>query len=130
MGEAQRGKNSKRSATAEDRLVGENVRALRTEAGLTLTALGAELGISHQQLQKYETADNRISAGMLASIASIFKVPIDDLFLSVAAGPKSNLSNLDRARARCRRIVNSTDDLDTLALMARVLAALDRCETG
>ena len=50
-----RAKPTSRSPTEIDKLVGTNVRRVRLERGLTLSDLGEQLGISHQQLQKYET---------------------------------------------------------------------------
>ena len=54
---------SKRSPNDIDRLVGARLRSLRTVQDRTLAELGTELGISHQQLQKYETGANRMSSG-------------------------------------------------------------------
>lgn len=48
-------KRAHRKAIAADLVVGANVRQLRVDAGLTLLELAEALGISHQQLQKYET---------------------------------------------------------------------------
>ncbi len=73
---------SSRAPTDVDRLVGENVRRMRLERKATLSALSAELGISHQQLQKYETGANRLSAGMISRVAEVFGVPITSLFQS------------------------------------------------
>jgi len=48
-----------------DRHVGERVRSRRAELGLTQHDLAEMLGISYQQVQKYETGANRVSAGRL-----------------------------------------------------------------
>ena len=40
------------------------------------------LGVSHQQVQKYERGHNRISVDMLAEIAAILEVPISEFFIS------------------------------------------------
>lgn len=69
-----------RRATDIDRFVGERVRQLRTSRRLTLENLGADLGISHQQLQKYEVGTNRFSAGMLFKVAAALGVTIAELF--------------------------------------------------
>jgi len=45
--------------------VGKRVRQLRTRLQLSQTALGAQLGVTFQQIQKYEKGTNRISAGKL-----------------------------------------------------------------
>lgn len=58
-----------------DLVIGAHVRRLRADAGLKLLELEA-LGISHQQLQKYETGANRISAGMLHGLAGFPVVPV------------------------------------------------------
>ena len=49
--------------------VGERIRIRRTEMGLTQEELARQLAISYQQVQKYETGANRISAGRLYEIA-------------------------------------------------------------
>ncbi|HIF09166.1 MAG TPA: XRE family transcriptional regulator, partial [Sneathiellales bacterium] len=52
-----------------DEHVGERIRHLRTTLGLTQEQLSSALGISYQQIQKYETGANRVSAGRLYEIA-------------------------------------------------------------
>ena len=67
-----------------DRLVGQNVRRLRLERGLTQDGIASALGISYQQVQKYESGANRISAGRLFEIARFFGVEVGgDLFEDV-----------------------------------------------
>jgi transcriptional regulator with XRE-family HTH domain len=56
-------------ATRVDEYVGERIRARRTELGLTQEELANSLKISYQQVQKYETGANRVSAGRLFEIA-------------------------------------------------------------
>ena len=62
------------SATEVDRLVGDRIRRRRILMGLTQDQLGEALGISYQQVQKYETGANRVSAGRLYLIASRLEV--------------------------------------------------------
>lgn len=59
-----------------DRRIGERIRLRRTELGLTQEQLASALGISYQQVQKYENGVNRISASRLAEIAQKLEVPI------------------------------------------------------
>lgn len=63
-----------------DRLVGLRVAQLRQGAGLSQTALGDRLGISFQQVQKYEKGANRISASRLYQLTEIFGCQVNDLF--------------------------------------------------
>ena len=59
---------------ASDIAIGRRVRRKRLEAGLTQAALGTSLGVSIQQLQKYETGQNRISAARLIDIGAALGV--------------------------------------------------------
>ena len=75
-----------------DRVVGQRVRWRRRELKLTQEKLGDLLGLTFQQVQKYEKGVNRISAGRLFEIASTLTVPItyfyegvDDLLETVPA---------------------------------------------
>ncbi|MDP3749288.1 MAG: helix-turn-helix transcriptional regulator [Phenylobacterium sp.] len=56
--------------------LGLRVRARRKEAGLSLEALATDLGIAYQQVQKYETGANRISASTLYEIARALRTPV------------------------------------------------------
>jgi transcriptional regulator with XRE-family HTH domain len=60
--------------------VGERIRERRAELGLTQEDLGGTLQISYQQIQKYETGANRISAGRLFEIAAALDVGIGYFF--------------------------------------------------
>lgn len=63
-----------------DHHVGERIRLRRTELGLTQEQLADALDVSYQQIQKYETGANRISAGRIFEIARKLKVDIAYFF--------------------------------------------------
>jgi transcriptional regulator with XRE-family HTH domain len=65
-----------RGLTAADIHVGQSIRAHRLMARMSQAELGDVLGVSFQQVQKYEKGVNRISAGRLLQLAKIFRVPI------------------------------------------------------
>ena len=69
-----------------DQHVGERIRLLRTERGLTQEQLAAALEISYQQVQKYETGANRISAGRIYELARKLAVDVGWFFDGLAAG--------------------------------------------
>jgi transcriptional regulator with XRE-family HTH domain len=71
---------SNKSPDPRDLEVGRRVRAFRLQKGLSQEKLGDELGLTFQQVQKYEKGTNRIGAGRLQRIAEIFGVPIDQFF--------------------------------------------------
>jgi transcriptional regulator with XRE-family HTH domain len=58
-------------AAEVDRAVGARIREVRALSGVTLCALAERIGVTYQQLQKYETGKNRVSAGQLALIAQM-----------------------------------------------------------
>ena len=69
-----------RHPTDIDELVGRNVRLLRLNRGMTQTEVAKALSVTFQQIQKYEKGQNRISAGRLFAIASVFGVPVSAFF--------------------------------------------------
>jgi transcriptional regulator with XRE-family HTH domain len=73
-------KRKKRRPNSTDIQVGEAIRAHRLIAGLSQKDLADRLGVSFQQVQKYEKGTNRIGAGRLPQIAEIFGIPISALF--------------------------------------------------
>ena len=63
-----------------DRHVGRRVRLRRTLLGLTQQELGEQIGVTFQQIQKYERGTNRISASRLWEISRVLKVPVSFFF--------------------------------------------------
>jgi transcriptional regulator with XRE-family HTH domain len=65
--------------------VGRKVRALRLERNMSQERLGDALGLTFQQVQKYEKGANRISAGRLQRIAEILGVPTTAFFADASS---------------------------------------------
>lgn len=65
-----------RSADDVDAFVGSRVRIRRMTLGVSQEQLGAALGLTFQQIQKYEKGQNRIGAGRLFKISQILSVPV------------------------------------------------------
>ena len=63
-------------ADAFDKLIGERIRARRTELGLTQEQLAAGLEVSYQQIQKYESGASRIAASRLVAVAARLEAPV------------------------------------------------------
>jgi len=59
-----------------DRIVGQRLRWRRRELRLTQEQLGEKLGLTFQQVQKYEKGINRISAGRLYEMSQVLSVPV------------------------------------------------------
>lgn len=67
---------SSRAAGPVDRDIGQRIRARRLAVGMSQEALAAKLGVSFQQVQKYEKGTNRIAATMLINIAEALDSPV------------------------------------------------------
>lgn len=75
-----RGRLSDGSANPVDRWIGMQVRARRITLGISQTQLGDALGLSFQQIQKYERGANRIGASRLHDLTRVLLVPIGFFF--------------------------------------------------
>jgi transcriptional regulator with XRE-family HTH domain len=60
--------------------VGERVRMWRTERKISRITLGEALGVTDQQIGKYENGTNRIGASRLQQICSVLEIPVSFLF--------------------------------------------------
>lgn len=72
--------NDERSANVVDKRIGQRVRARRLEIGMSQEKLAELLGVTFQQVQKYEKGVNRIAASRLFDIASALDVTISTFF--------------------------------------------------
>ena len=78
-----------------DAVVGRTIRALRLSKGISQGALGRRLGVSFQQVQKYENGTNRIGAGRLAQVAMGLDVPMEALLQGVQATKRKSRPDQD-----------------------------------
>ena len=78
--------------------VGARLRALRAARGVSQTKLGDKLGITFQQVQKYETGTNRISASKLYDISRILNVQPNYFFEGLDNGGSDALLSRKAAR--------------------------------
>ncbi|MEY9638708.1 transcriptional regulator with XRE-family HTH domain [Bradyrhizobium japonicum] len=89
-----------KAVTPVDAYIGEKIRGYRNKLDISQEELGRMLGISFQQIQKYEIGDNRITSSRLQEIARIFECEVADLLPEQKKGKKvQRLSNLDRIAA-------------------------------
>lgn len=63
-----------------DKQIGVRLRVLRQKTSVTQTALAKAVGVTFQQIQKYEIGVNRISASKLYEISNFFEAPITYFF--------------------------------------------------
>jgi transcriptional regulator with XRE-family HTH domain len=78
-------KEKRRRPNSADIQIGESIRAHRLIVGMSQSDLARRLGVSSQQIQKYEKGMDRVGAGRLPRIAEIFDIPVGALFDANAA---------------------------------------------
>lgn len=89
-----RGKKSGAMPHPADIHVGKRMRLMRKLLGMSQEKLGALLGVTFQQIQKYEHGANRISAGRLYDLSRVMRVPVGFFFenMNNESLPSENVS--------------------------------------
>ncbi len=77
---------TRRGGDPRDAEIGQRVRALRVQRGLSQSELGQLISVTFQQVQKYEKGANRISAGRLQRVAEVLGVPVAYFFAAPTDG--------------------------------------------
>ncbi len=72
--------SDERAANAVDRKLGQRVRVRRLEIGMSQEKLAELLGVTFQQVQKYEKGVNRIAASRLFDISAALDMPVSRFF--------------------------------------------------
>lgn len=96
-----------------DALVGQRMRARRQSLKLTQTQLSDRIGVTFQQVQKYENGANRVSAARLWAISEVLDVPIT--FFFEGAGRDE-----DAASSRRTDAFTSSDAIEMMELYTRL----------
>ena len=97
-----------------DIAVGNRVRELRTRAGLSQTELGVQLGVSFQQIQKYEKGTNRMGASRLIQVCEALSITIADIFDGIGTARQATRKALvDPEVMRIAREVQAISDPQT-----------------
>ncbi|HYK81470.1 MAG TPA: helix-turn-helix transcriptional regulator [Micropepsaceae bacterium] len=107
-----------------DVTVGRNVRIWRMAKGLSQSQLASRLGITFQQVQKYETGANRIGTGRLVKIAAILGVPISVLFEGTNAAEPPLLALVSDSRSF--RLAHAFDAIKHNALRLSLVKLVEK----
>jgi transcriptional regulator with XRE-family HTH domain len=111
-----------------DQLIGRNIRSYRIKSGLSQTALGERIGVTFQQIQKYEKAANRVPGSRLIQIARALDVPVAALWDGDAETTRSELAprlpGVPESRRRLMRAVSRITDPRLLKLAANLVERL------
>ncbi len=80
--------------------VGARVRLRRTLLGMTQTKLGDAIGLTFQQVQKYERGTNRVSSSRLFDLARVLDVPVEFFFEDMPAEVAMSSPGQGRRKAK------------------------------
>ena len=98
-----------------DRVVGQNIHRQRRKLKLTQEKLGELLGLTFQQVQKYEKGVNRVSAGRLFEIAGVLDVTVEYFFEGAATAALPDV----------RELAEDPDELPMTVMSDEVLQLID-----
>ena len=102
-----------------DRYVGTRVRMRRLMLGMSQTKLGDALGLTFQQVQKYEKGTNRIGASRLQQIAKTLQVPVAFFFEELPGAAKANPS-IGPSPSEVSAVLATSDGLALVQGFARI----------
>jgi transcriptional regulator with XRE-family HTH domain len=88
---------AKKAPNPTDKHVGARVRMRRMMLSMSQEKLGDALGLTFQQVQKYEKGANRIGASRLQQIAHILQVPVSFFFDGAPAAPGQLVDGMSEA---------------------------------
>ena len=114
-----------KDADAVDKAIGEKITLLRTIMGITRQELAEKIGITHQQLHKYEKAINRVSVGRLVAIAIALSVDVSYFFEDLTKDiPQEEIKRQRACMELMRDFINIDDEdhKDAIKALIRALA--------
>jgi transcriptional regulator with XRE-family HTH domain len=83
-----------RSATDVDKKVGENLLKLRLFRGMTQETLADAVGVTFQQIQKYEKGRNRISVSRLSQFSQVLEIAVAEFYDGIEGASRSDALKL------------------------------------
>ncbi len=128
---AERRKDTTSRLDPLDMLVGKRIRTQRLACKMSQSDLGKRLGITFQQIQKYESGVNRVGAGRLQTIAKIFNMPVNVFFgedeATQEASPEANETMLKFLNtARSVKLVKDFSRIKDPALQQAIAALVEK----
>jgi transcriptional regulator with XRE-family HTH domain len=124
---------AKRAPQPVDVLVGQNIRICRLQKGLSQTELGERIGVTFQQIQKYEKGANRVGASRLTQIAGVLGVPLPTLFEGTPTAGQAVQDQSGRAlltHPHSLRLLQAFDKITSESMRAAVLQMIESIAGG
>lgn len=109
-----------RSASPIDSHVGTRIKKRRKDVRMTQEKLGEQLGVTFQQVQKYERGANRIGAGRLWELSKVLEVPITYFFEGLIGGVYDDVVAEDEQPPILIDLLNNPDELEMAEAFAQI----------
>ena len=125
-------RRSSKSPTWIDTYIGRRIQQRRAEINMSQTKLGDLVGLTFQQIQKFENGINRVAASRLANIAAVLQASPGDFFPPTGdAAPKLRQGDLDQTLDAIAEIIaRHEQSIEELRSTYRRIANLAQLETG
>jgi transcriptional regulator with XRE-family HTH domain len=109
--------------------VGQRIKEIRTVRGLTQSNVAEQLGISFQQLQKYETGANRVSASRMFELSKLLKVSPSFFFEGLEGESYESMPAMDMETARIAAILSSITNQKLKRRIHTLISEIARSDT-
>jgi transcriptional regulator with XRE-family HTH domain len=116
-----------RSPSNIDRKIGRNLKKLRMLSGMTQAEAASAIGVTFQQVQKYESGANRLPLAALLRLKALYGVPYDLFFdgtTDQSPGTTPPLHFDEQVTKTCRRLA-AVRDVDLRRKIFRIIEVLD-----
>ena len=113
-----------RRANPIDLRVGNRIKLRREELGLSQSDLGRQLGISYQQIQKYERGNNRVGAGRLFQFAKLLKVPLAYFYADAEDSAEQQRPQISKEAFEIAREIDAVQNNKQRQLLAQAIRSI------
>lgn len=100
--------------------IGRQLLTLRLTYGLSMSVVGREIGVTGQQIQKYESGKDRVSIERLFALAALFDVPVTAFFPGEMAD--KHVEQLSHSNIRLLKLLNKISEEHYQAVYAIIRA--------
>jgi transcriptional regulator with XRE-family HTH domain len=111
---------TKKAPNPTDKHVGSRVRMRRKMLAMSQEKLGAALGLTFQQVQKYENGTNRMGASRLQQMSDILQVPVEFFFEGAPNASAPHGSGSALSVAQIDDFVSNSDGLRLIGAFMRI----------
>ncbi len=121
---------NRKEARVIDAHVGQRIRGRRTELGMSQTQVADALGVTFQQVQKYERGANLVGASRLYDLSNILDRPVEYFFEGLTPTPKSEAEGTNLRSPETVELVNAYYKVDNPHVRRQILSTIRSISFG